>query len=275
MFNLNFDENCLSVFNTQELLDTTIYFSWNAEKDYPLINLILDEEPKFNISLFDYTGYLQKENNKIFYLEKENWSKKCKFYSFKSEGKGDVLEFISDLESNIQTNSYVGIFDDDIIIRVSDLNRAIVIGTNAKMSSFQPSLVRCSHISHEFTVNCSNSIARKVDWVEVTMIILKKNLLQSAKPFFKYSISSWGLDCYVFPILSITEGIGNYHGIIDASIASHVRPLQSDKKIYRNGLTANQEMVEIKKICKEYLTNMNYEWRTHEEIKKLLDFEFV
>lgn len=246
-------------------MSALIFVTWNAEKDAPLANLIIDEELRFDLALFDYTGSLQEPSHILV----NNVS--CSIYSKTTEGKGEIIKHLANglISSD---NRYVGIIDDDIIIRVSDLNRALEIGERGGYASFQPSLARCSYYSHGFTLNHQNSTAREVCWVEIMMPIIKSELLLLAKPFLDLSISSWGFDCYVLPMLAFTEKIEGGHAVIDASIAAHIRPITSGNKIYRNGLTAEQEMLRVKHACKKYMVSIGINWEEDDLLHELFSF---
>lgn len=253
----------------KQMMNASIYVTWNVMNDKPLSNILLDDEPRFNLILFEYSGNLKNESSIT--IKHVSWENSCFVHSEASEGKGDIIRHLAKHIDESSTK-YIGIIDDDILIRVSDLNRALELGVNADLASFQPSLARCSHYSHEFTVNQQNSIVRKVDWVEIMMPIMKSELLWLAKPFLELSISSWGLDCYLFPMLALTQGVRGGHAVIDASIAAHVRPITSGAKIYRNGFTAQQEMMVVKEACIQYLNHISYKGSEIELLSKLFDF---
>ena len=237
-------------------MDTLLYITWDAAKDKPLGNIIMDEEPIFDLAIFDYSGTI-KGKYTHFRLNGISGIITCAVHSEVSEGKGDIIRYISNID-RLQEPEYIGIIDDDILIRVSDINRAVRIAERENFTSFQPSLARCSYYSHGFTLNHPNSSFRKVDWVEIMMPVLKSKLMRAVKPFLEYSISSWGLDCYAFPMLAFIEGIGNNHAVIDASIAAHIRRIRSGHTVYRNGLTASQEKDNVKEACKRYLASIGY-----------------
>ena len=59
----------------------------------------------------------------------------------------------------------------------------------------------------------------------------KFTVLISSIPFLRNNISAYGLDCFVFPMLAITNGISGGHAVIDASIGTHLRDIRSNKRI--------------------------------------------
>jgi hypothetical protein len=62
------------------------------------------------------------------------------------------------------------------------------------------------------------------------------------------SYSSWGLDKYLFPYLYSYRHGSFLKGWVDHScIVKHLRPIQSSKLVYPNGLTAFQELGLVRK----------------------------
>ena len=255
-----------------DMVNTIIFVTCNCSKERPLANIIIDAEPLFGISIFDYSGSLAKHQQpSSVTIKSGNWERQCTLLSAATEGKGEILKNIANNADNTQS-LYIGIFDDDILVRVSDINKAVLIGEELGFASFQPSLARCSHYSHKFTLNQQASIARRVPWVEIMMPIIKTDLLIAAKPFLASNISSWGLDCFVLPMLALTENISGHHAVIDASIASHIRRISSGDKIYRNGLTARQEMMMTKSACNQYLAHKGIQADECDALRELLAF---
>ena len=202
----------------------------------------------------------------------ESWSQECKIIGKSTEGKGQI---IFEIASNIshEKGYYIGIFDDDIRIRISDINRALIIGKKKSFATFQPSLSRSSYFSHKFTLNCylkkflpTSYNYRYVSWVEIMVPIIKSELLILSLPFLKNNFSAYGLDCFVFPMLAITNGISGGHAVIDAAICTHLRNITSDKRKFSNGMNAAQELIRVKEDCIEYLLNKDIKW---EKSKKL------
>lgn len=248
-----------------------VFFAWNAASDLPLGGLIVDEPPCFQVALFDYSGTREQPLELVSVRVGSRLTLACTTVSQATEGKGQVLWHIAKLlVDQARGLDYVGVMDDDVLVRVSDLNRAIALGSEHGLVTFQPSLARCSHVAHEFTLHQPNSAVRLVDWVEIMMLFVKTELFIRATDFFAASISSWGLDCYALPILAITEGFGSRHGIIDASLACHTRPLRSNAKTFSNGLTAHQELQSIKTMCVAHLNAEAKPFLQHQQVSDLL-----
>ena len=250
-----------------------VFVSWNATSSVPFENIIFDEAPIFDLFLFDYTGKYSREHTPpTAFSNFLGKTYEFKIYSQLTEGKGQILKKISDIISSTSIN-YVGVIDDDILVKISCLNRALLLGSNQGFTTFQPSLTRHSYFSHKFTIQRHKDDFRYVPWVEVMMPFIKKDLLVTAKPFLANNISSWGLDCYVFPILSFAEGFSGGHAVIDLCIATHLRPISSGNRIYSNNLSAYQEMLSINRACKLYLSRRGINWQDHEFLSDLLSIK--
>ena len=61
-------------------------------------------------------------------------------------------------------------------------------------------------------------------------------------------MSSWGIDKYLMPTLQQLLGLPGT-AIVDAVQASHLRPISSGQKVYRNGLTAPIEAQHMRERC--------------------------
>ena len=252
--------------------NTTIFVTFDASKEQPLENIIMDESPLFYFALFDYSGSFERhQQSRIATIRSGDWEQQCKLLSAATSGKGEIIKHIAN-DTDITQNKYIGIFDDDIIIKVSDINRAVLIGETSGFASFQPSLARCSFYTHNFTVNQPTSTVRRVAWTEIMMPIIKKDLLLAAKPFLDKNLSSYGIDCFVFPMLALTENISGCHAVIDASIATHIRKTRSHDKIYRNGFTAREELILTKNSCKQYLADKGIDPNESDALRELFAY---
>lgn len=151
---------------------------------------------------------------------------------------------------------YIGILDDDLKTCFSGLNQSIAIAQKLNLDSFQPSLTNDSYYSHDFTLSRVSSLVHYVPWVEIMSPFYDTNLFQLSSIYFKESISSWGLDCYVFPLISRINLYSN-HAVIDKVKIKHLREIRSNKIIYSNGLNAQEEMKRLRLLMIQLL-NDNY-----------------
>ena len=100
-------------------------------------------------------------------------------------------------------------------------------------------------------------LAHQVDWVEIMKPFMDQRLFHAAKSYYPTSISSWGIDCYAFPMLAIAHGLGDRHAVLDHVMASHIRPVTSGDRTFSNGLTAHKEMELLKHKC---LNDLEEQW---------------
>jgi hypothetical protein len=232
-----------------------VLFSWDGKS--PLMPCVLkDAEPFFDILLFDYSGVATIPEgfsvNGVF----------PEFLSLSTECKGDIFQALIDrLERSNVAPEYVGLIDDDILISIADINRALHLAKAKNLDIFSPVLTHDSNYSHSWMLQQPHRTVRDVAWVEVMMPFYKREIILAAKPFVKGYSSSWGFDAYVFPLIQKMLGM-NRCGLIDAVAASHFRPVSSHGKVFKNGLNAFEEAAKIKESCKEYIRKHHADWLT-------------
>lgn len=250
-----------------------IIFSWNAKHDLPLANIIFDALPAFDLAVFDYSGAKADQSLTHTSLSKGRLTLPCQLISHATQCKGEMFYVCAmSLADDLAHYSYVAFVDDDILVRVSCLNSAIRYGMAFELTAFQPSLARCSYYSHLFTLQQQGNAVRMVDWVEVMMPFVRANLFLEASSFYQHSISSYGIDCYVWPVLAIAMNIGNGFAVIDNAICAHIRPISSGARVFSSGLTGLQEMEIIRQKLVEYLDLQCPEINEHPRVKALLSF---
>lgn len=224
-----------------------------------------DEKRKFKLIVFNYGS-----QNKQFPHD-------CDLEIFtQTECKGDLmlqmLEFVFAKYFNFNK---VCTFDDDIQIKVSELNRLFYIANKHSLDNFAPSLDGRSHHSHIHTLNISNirnyakggqgirrkeqddakkalstqckfnEGLRKCDWVEVMMPGFSRKFVKALLPIYKdlykkYNFkSSWGVDKILFKYINLK--IDGKCAIVDDISALHIRPITSSARVFSNRLTAKEE----------------------------------
>ena len=70
-------------------------------------------------------------------------------------------------------------------------------------------------------------------------------------------------------MLAITNGIRGGHSVIDASIASHLRDMRTDKSIFSNGMNAGQEQRKVREDCIDYLSQKGINWEKSSKLRAL------
>ncbi len=230
-----------------------VLFSWDGKVE-PIPYVLKDAEPDFDILLFDYSGCA------IYPDDFSVGGVSPRFLSVATECKGDIFQaLISYLEKSASTPEYVGLIDDDILISIADINRALHLTKAKNLDVFSPVLTHDSNYSHSWMLQQPHRAVRDVAWVEVMMPFYKHEIILAARPFVQGYSSSWGFDAYIFPLVQKMLGMSRC-GLIDAVAASHFRPVSSHGKIFKNGLNAFEEAAKIKDSCKEYIRKHHADW---------------
>lgn len=216
-----------------------ILISWNG-RSLPLDQIGPDAVPEFDILLFDYSGGSATPLAKLPINHR---------ISLKTECKGQIFAaFKNYLDHSTEAYDYVALIDDDIAVRVSSLNKAIALATGAGLDSFSLSLTPDSFVNHARFVARPGSEMRAMPWVEVMMPFYRRALFMAAGPYFEGSVSSYGIDQFVMPMVCKTTGMDRV-ALIDAFSAGHHRSVTSDGRTYSNGLTAHQERIALRRKC--------------------------
>ncbi len=221
-----------------------IIITWDG-KSPPAALLTRDAVPEFSLMLFDYSGRIDASPDGTPLL------------SHATECKGQILGHVAALLNDLEDrHDWVGIIDDDVEIGISAINICLAAARAHGLSSCSAALTPDSAHSHPWTlqqpVATSGNCIRPVGYVEVMMPIYAVPLFRAASPLFRHSISSYGIDQFVFPMLQKLTGAGPA-AIIDSAIASHRRPITSDRRVFSNGLTAIAERVYLRRLCIDWL----------------------
>jgi len=252
--------------------DTLLFFtSPNTDKTFE--NVSINVNPSFDIAIFYYKKII--DHNKIT-LKLKSLGQVDNYFCLihETEGKGQILQKIDEfltINKLYKKYKYIGIVDDDLVCSFSCINEIISIAKEYKLDSYQPSLTKESIYSHKFTLKKDNAPIHYVKWVEIMCPIYDSKLFKLSASFFKESISSWGLDCYVFPIISRINSYSR-HAVIDKVSISHIRKIRSDQIRYSNGLNAKEEMDKLRKLMTNYLVANHPNLLIYEDIQLILNF---
>ena len=217
-----------------------IIISWDGKSE-PAGLLQRDAAPDFDLILFDYSG------------KAERVSDGTPLMSHATECKGQIFAHVGAwLAAQSDGYDWIGIIDDDIEITVSRLNACLAAAAAHGLSSCSPALTADSAYSHRWTLQQQGGGIRRVNFVEVMMPIYATALFRAATPLFRHSISSYGIDQFVFPMLQKVIGAGDA-AMIDAVSARHGRSITSNRRVYSNGLTAAQERIRLRRLCIDWL----------------------
>lgn len=199
-------------------------------------NIEFDKTPDFTLIVFCYCD--NKTIHDYPYFPNQ-------FLNIKTECKGDLIyEQYRILKRGYFDYKYVAMYDDDIAVKVSDIERTFKIAEENNLDLFAPSLSRRSHGTFPFTYN-SGSGVRETEWIEIMMPHFSKKFMDE----FSYHIeqlssynlkSGWGYDIRLFP--HILNKINGKCAVIDDVQVTHKNPITSNSRTFSNGLTAGEEL---------------------------------
>jgi hypothetical protein len=220
-----------------------VLVSWDGGAR-PLEMIHIDTSPQFRFILFDYTGTRTEGELLVGGVP-------CQVLSAKTECKGDIYQALSaHLSEQATWPEYVALIDDDILLSVSDINALIHVARCAGLDSFSPVLTHDCHWGHRWTLQQGHALLLHVDWIEVMMPFYRTTLFMAASPLYKGMVSSYGIDKYVMATAQKLTGMENA-ALVNRVAASHMRPITSGGKRFRNGLTAAEEREILKARCIE------------------------
>ena len=204
--------------------------------------LELDAPAQFDWVLFDYSGRRPMG-------EVELRGQTAHVVSRETECKGEIYQALATHLSRLDmTPEYVSLIDDDVLISVSAINRALHVARCTGLDVFSPTLSHDSMYSHRWMLSQSSRLVRQVDWVEVMMPFYRGLLFRAGQEHYAGNTSSWGIDRYLMPTLQQMLGMTST-ALLDGVVASHRRPVTSGGKVYRNGRTAREEAANMKRHC--------------------------
>ncbi len=215
-----------------------ILISWDG-KSAPLGSVDFDAAPDFDILLFDYSGTGAAADTPVALAGT---------ISLKTECKGQIYAALHAYLPASSRHDYVALIDDDIAVAVSALNAALQIARIDALDSFALALTADSYVNHAVFVQRPGSSVRAVPWVEVMMPFYRTELFSAAEPYYRDSISSYGIDQFAMPLMARLTGMTRC-AVIDAYTARHHRPVTSDARTFSNGRTARQERIIVRRQC--------------------------
>ncbi len=245
------------------LSNDLVIITWSGINE-PLSQIQFDEFADFEILIFDYSGKSSLEK-KI-----QVPCKKLHFYSAATECKGDIFWHSVKLVKLQSPESYVGLIDDDVSLKISSLNRLLAVAKKHQFDVFSPTLTPDSFYSFKFTLTQNNSEFREVSWVEVMMPFYRCAIIAAGEPFFSQSKSSWGIDKFAIPLLQHNLGLTKT-AIVDTVTGTHTRPITSRNRIYSNGLTADQEASQVREFCLAWMRRDRPDLFNNVQLMRLLE----
>ena len=195
--------------------------------------VVVDQPLNCRVVLFDFTGMGFEPGS-----NPHGWEQ----ISVACRGKGEVLQQCIKRLSCPNSNEYIGVFDDDVLIRTSAITTMLAIARVHNLSALQPSVPMNSVLSHEygFLRQRPSTSLHRVPFVEVLAPFLRADLFQLVMQFGDGIMSSYGLDRFAYPLCAAHLNCWRF-GAIDLTPLEHVRPLRTLNKRYDNGLLSKEE----------------------------------
>ena len=226
-----------------EIKNTLVVITWDGVS-MPLNHILIDTDKKFDLLIYDYSGKADINNFENIH---SNY-----FLSVKSECKGDILQnlFKYITENSLFSYQYIGVFDDDIFISYSDLNKLIFIETLENLDVFQASLSHDSYYNHRQFIHNPGHLIQETLWVEIMAPFYRMEIFLKAGPYLYHSISGTGVDVYLIPTIQRLLTL-NKTSIVHGVQMKHCRPIRTDNRIFSNGKTNLEEIVVMNEISSE------------------------
>jgi uncharacterized protein DUF707 len=124
----------------------------------------------------------------------------------------------------LDSYDWIWLPDDDLLMDQQEINAFFRYVMKYDLKLAQPALHETSYVAHVITSRHSGSLLRFTDFVEVMCPSFSRRALKRCLPYFRETISSWGLD-FLFPKL-----LGyppRSIAIVDAAVAVHTRKIRT------------------------------------------------
>ena len=185
------------------------------------------------VVLFDFTGTGFEPGT-----NPHDWEE----LSLLCHGKGDVLERCVEYLSLPRDDQFIGVFDDDVLLRSSDIYTMLAMARVHNLVGLQSSVALNAVLSREYGfLRQRPSISlHRVPFVEVLAPFLRADLFHLVMSFGRGILSSYGLDRFAYPLCAVHLNCWRFASI-DLTPLEHVRPLRTLQKRYPNGLLSKEE----------------------------------
>lgn len=185
------------------------------------------------VVLFDFTGTGFEPGS-----NPHGWEE----VSILCHGKGNVLESSFKHLALPRQDQFIGVIDDDVVLRSSDICAMLALGRIHNLGGLQPAVPLNTVLSREYGfLRQRPSISlHRVPFVEVLAPFLRADLFHVVMAFGSGISSSYGLDRFAFPLCAAHMNNWRF-AAIDMTPLEHVRPLRTLQRRYPNGLLSKEE----------------------------------
>ncbi len=214
-----------------------VAIAWNGV-DEPCASVSFDVAAEFTILLFNFSGNerVPLAGNTFYYDQ---------LLSKRTEFKGHLLRELHEYLQN-DNYEYIGLIDDDIRLKISDINQLLRIAAVNQLDACQPSLTHNSYHSFQFNLHRPGVELLPVPWVEIMCPFYRKELFDACYPLCEHNISSYGIDKYAIPFYQQLLNMKRT-AVIHAVQITHLKAVTDGDKRFSNGLTARQEGERLRK----------------------------
>ena len=195
--------------------------------------LVIDQPPPCRVVLFDWSGEGLEEGSNPHGFE---------VLSVATECKGHLMEEAWRRLEPPAAGHYMGFIDDDVLLRLSDVQTLLAVARIHNLSALQPAVSFTSALSREYSWlrQRAGSSLHRVPIVEIMAPFIRRDLLDLAMPFLCGIRSGYGLDRFALPLCAAELRAWRF-AAVDLTPLTHVRPIGSLQRRFSNGLLSKEE----------------------------------
>lgn len=200
--------------------------------------LVVDQPLTCRVVLFDWTGQgIDADSNPHGF----------EVLSVATECKGHLMEEAWRRLDPPPPGHYMGVLDDDVLFRSSDLNTLLAVARIHNLSAAQPAVSLTSSLCREYgwLRQRAGSSLHRVPIVEIMAPFLRRDLLDLSMPFLAGVRSGYGLDRFVLPLCAAALLAWRF-AAVDLTPLTHVRSFRSLEQRFSNGLLSKEEELLIR-----------------------------
>jgi hypothetical protein len=195
--------------------------------------LVIDQPPPCRVVLFDWTGEGLQEGSNPHGFD---------VLSVATECKGHLMEEAWRRLDPPAAGHYMGFIDDDVLLRMSDIQTLLAVARIHNLSALQPAVSFTSSLCREYgwLRQRAGSSLHRVPIVEIMAPFIRSDLLDLAMPFLRGIRSGYGLDRFALPLCAVELRAWRF-AAVDLTPLTHVRTFGSLERRYSNGLLSKEE----------------------------------
>ena len=195
--------------------------------------VVIDQPLPCRVVLFDWTGKGLEAGSNPHGFE---------VLSVATECKGHLMEEAWRQLPPPPPGHYMGLIDDDVLLRSSDIQTLLATARIYNLSAAQPAVTFSSSLCQEYgwLRQRVGSCLHRVPIIEIMAPFLRRDLLDVSMPFLEGVRSGYGLDRFALPLCASHLNIWRF-AAIDYTPLTHVRAFSSLEKRFSNGLLSKEE----------------------------------